>query len=276
MSFGSGPPPTLESLTSALEHAGFPDARAEAGELMSAACGDVEVLRDLAARRVHGEPLAWLTGSTVFLGSRVRVEPGVYVPRPQTEPLARRAIERLPESGLAVDLATGSGALAVAMTAARPRARVVASDLDPAACRCARSNGVEVFEGDLGRPFPGRLRGSFDVVVGVVPYVPTDEIVFLPRDVRRYEPLVALDGGGGGLEVLEEAVRWGATLLRPGGALLLELGGHQDEGLRPVLDQTGFVVTDRLVDGDGDLRGVEAVLSVDRRVHLPDQDLGGL
>ena len=107
--------------------------------------------------------------------------------------------------------------------------------MDGDACRCAQKNGVEIYQGDLGRPIPGELRGHFDVVVAVVPYVPTDALVFLPRDVRRYEPVAALDGGRRGLEVLEQAVEWGRELLHAGGALILELGGEQDRELLPRL-----------------------------------------
>jgi release factor glutamine methyltransferase len=251
-------PWTLSRVSAALARAGFPDHRAEARTLLGAAAGDGDLLAEWLARRVEGEPLAWLTGTVTFAGCSVHVDRGVFVPRPQTELVVGRAIERLPDGGLAADLATGSGAVAVALSAARPRARVLATDVDAAACRCARTNGVEVHRGHLGRPLPGDLRGFFDVVVAIVPYVPTEALDYLPRDVRRHEPLLALDGGPGGLQLLEEAVRSAAMLLRPGGALLLEVGGEQDARLASPLAAAGFAATQRLVDGDGDLRGLEA------------------
>jgi release factor glutamine methyltransferase len=234
------------------------DGRAAADELIAAAGDDLAVLHCWAARRMDGEPLAWLTGSTTFLGNRVRVDRGVYVPRPQTEPLVGRAIELLPERGCAVDLCTGSGAIAVALRTARPLARVVAADIDADAVRCAAMNGVEVHHGHLAEPLPRELVGQVDVMVAVVPYVPTEEIVFLPRDVRRYEPLRALDGGAHGTELLHQVVRCSVELLRPGGSLLLELGGDQDEQLLPALHESGFTLSARMVDADGDLRGIEA------------------
>ncbi len=261
------------SLVARLVAAGCVAAEEEAAELVAAAEGraaaagagagvDQGVLEGLVARRVAGEPLAWVTGSVWFLGHRVRVDPGVYVPRWQSEALARRAVELLPDGGLAADLCTGAGAIAVALARARPTARVVATDADPAACRCAAANGagdrVEVLCGDLAAPVPAALHGRVDVVVAVAPYVPSDEIGLLPREARDHEPLVALDGGPDGLQVLRRLVRAAARLLRPGGSLLAELGGEQDRALAPALHAAGFDAVTSHHDGDGDLRGVEA------------------
>jgi release factor glutamine methyltransferase len=246
------------ALAARLADAGCVAPQEEADELIEAAAGDHDRLQRLVARRVDGEPLAWVTGTVTFAGNRVRINPGVYVPRPQTEPLVDRAIELLPDGGLAADLCTGSGAIAVALRQARPKSRVVATDIDPDACRCAEENGVEVFAGPLAEPLPIELRGRFDVVIAVVPYVPTDALVYLPRDVREYEPLLALDGGKDGLGVLVPAVWAGAELLHGGGTLLLELGGDEDRGLADVFEAAGFDAPRRHEDEDGDLRGVEA------------------
>ena len=107
--------------------AGFVAAEEEAAELL-AAPGDLEAM---VARRLTGEPLAWITGTAPFCGLWIRVDPGVYVPRWQTEALAWRAVERLPTDGVAIDLCTGSGAIAKVLMTHRPGARVVASDVDP-------------------------------------------------------------------------------------------------------------------------------------------------
>jgi release factor glutamine methyltransferase len=245
-------------VASRLAEAGCVAPSEEAGELIEAAANDEGLLDRLVARRVTGEPLAWVTGSHRFAGHRIVVHRGVYVPRWQSEPLARRAVELLPEDGLAVDLCTGSGAIAVALARARPKARVLGTDVDPAACACARDNGVEVFAGHLASPLPEDDRGHFDVVVAVVPYVPTDQLGFLPRDVREHEPLLALDGGPHGTRVLGQAVWAGAELLRPGGSLLLELGGDQAEELAGVLAVAGFAPASLFEDDDGDVRGIEA------------------
>ncbi len=229
--------------------------------MIQAAGGDPAIWRSWAARRREGEPLEWLIGFATFMGHRVWVDRGVYVPRPQTELVARRAIDCLPHGGTAIDLCTGSGAIAVALRNERPGARVVATDIDTDACRCAAKNDVEVYQGHLADPVPADLIGSFDVVVAVVPYVPTDAIAFLPRDVRRHEPAAALDGGQHGITFLEETVTASSRLLHHGGALVLELGGSQDELLAPILQDTGFDLVARLVDEEGDLRGIHAQLA---------------
>jgi release factor glutamine methyltransferase len=213
-------------------------------------------------RRVEGEPLAWIVGSVLFCGVRVLVHPGVYVPRWQSEPLVRRAATHLGRDGLAVDLCTGSGALALALGALVPGARVVATEIDPVACECARANGVEVFEGELDNALARSLDGTVDVVLGVVPYVPTPELSFLARDVLEFEPRVALDGGEDGTEFLRRALQYAAGLLRSGGVLLLELGGTEDEAIRSALVDAGFSPIEAMYDEDGDLRAIEAVLAV--------------
>jgi release factor glutamine methyltransferase len=249
----------LRSVAERLAQAGCVAPVEEAHELLSAAAGDPARLAALVERRCSGVPLAWVTGSILFGGVSVLVHEGVYEPRLQTEALVARAIELLPvRGGVAADLCTGSGAVAAALAAARPGARVVATDIDALACRCAAANGVEVYQGDLAAPLPAELQGNVDVVIAVVPYVPTEELPFLPRDVRHYEPEAALDGGPGGTRVLEQAVRAAAQLLRPGGAVLLEMGGDQDVALAPVLAAVGFGPARRVVDDDGDLRGIEA------------------
>lgn len=246
------------ALVEALAAAGCVAPEEEADDLIEAAGGDAGRLMMLVGRRVAGEPLAWVTGWANFAGHRLNVAPGVYTPRWQTEALARRAAEVLPERGVAVDLCTGSGAIAVVLAAARPQARVLATDIDPVACRCAAGNGAEVFEGDLAIPLPADVAGRVDVVTAVVPYVPTEQFEFLPRDVREHEPRLALDGGPGGTQVLERAAAAAAGILKPGGVLLLELGGDQDQLILPVLQKAGFDGTRRYVDDEGDLRALEA------------------
>jgi release factor glutamine methyltransferase len=258
-----------KALAAQLARAGFPAADEEAQEMIEAARGDPAIWQCWARRRQEGEPLEWLIGFTSFMGHRVRVDRGVYVPRAQTELITRRAIDALPERGFAADLCTGSGAIAVALRNARPHARVVATDLDTTACRCAANNDVEVYQGYLALPVPAGLIGKFDVVIGVVPYVPADEIIFLPRDVRKYEPRVALDGGVNGIELLEQAISCSTRLLHAGGSLLLELGGSQDEQLLPGLQAGGFDLIERVVDDEGDLRGVHARLAASKVAGLP-------
>jgi len=237
----------------------------EAAELRRAAGGDPDRLAELVGRRCQGEPLAWVVGTTRFCGEDVAVGRGVYVPRWQTEPLATAAADRLPGDGVAVDLCTGSGAVAMVLGRRRPQATVVATDVDPLAVACARDNGVDAYRADLmaaGGGLPGALAadlaGRVDVVTGVVPYVPTDELRWLPRDVLAHEPAAALDGGDGGLRYLVRAVAVAAALLRPGGWVLLELGGDQADRLAPALATHGYGAVEVLHDDDGDVRGIAA------------------
>ena len=250
-----------DAVIARLEHAGCVAAPEEADELIAASAGDVVALDALVVRRTSGEPLAWVTGTTTFCGLTLAVVPGVYVPRPHTEPLARRAASQLPPSGTAVDLCTGAGAIAAVLAAARPAARVVATELDAVAVRCARRNGVEVFQGSLDEPLPRSVAGGVDVMTAVVPYVPTDAIRLLPRDVQAFEPRLALDGGDDGTDLLIEVVRRSVRWLRPGGWLLLELGGDQADPLARPLADLGFETPDVMVDGDGDPRAICARLA---------------
>lgn len=236
----------------------------EAAELVAAASDDA-VLETFVSRREHGEPLAWITGAVCFCGGTVRVDPGVYVPRVQTEELARRAAALLAGGGAhprAVDLCTGSGAVAVHLMSAVPGATVIAVDSDMLAAVCARGNGVPTIAGDLGEPL---ARHAFDVVTAVAPYVPTADLRYLPADVQRYEPRHALDGGDDGLDHLRRVVASAVDLLRPGGWFLTEVGGDQDRRLAPTLATCGFGPVATWLDEDDDLRGLAAQLIVPRR-----------
>ena len=211
----------------------------------------------LVRRRTAGEPLAWLVGAVGFCGLRVEVSPGVYVPRWQTEALAERAAALLPAEGVAVDVCTGAGAVAAVLQARRPVATVLATDIDPEAVACARANGVEALLGDLFSPLPPALHGAVDVVVAVVPYVPTSELIFLPRDVVAFEPRRALDGGRDGVEVLSALVERSTRWLRPGGWLLLEIGGHQAVTVAAAMEAGGFGEITIRHDAEGDDRAIE-------------------
>ena len=243
------------AVVDALARAGCVAAEEEAAKLMAAADGPGTLAR-MVDRRRTGEPLAWITGRTVFCGLDIAVDPGVYVPRWQSEPLARRAAQLLPPTGVGVDLATGSGAVAAVMAAARPEARVLATELDPVAVRCARRNGVDVRHGHLDHPLPPDLAGRVDVLCGVLPYVPTGALGLLPRDVLAFEPRVALDGGADGLLAVAAVVASSERWVRPGGWLLLEVGGDQVPTVTELFEVSGHQPVEVLFDGDGDPRAV--------------------
>jgi release factor glutamine methyltransferase len=233
-----------------------PDAEAEA--LLQASSEGVGPIEELIARRLRGEPLPWITGWARFCGIRIRVDPGVFVPRPHTEALARRAVSLLPDEGIAVDLCTGSGAVAAVLGSGRPRATVVATEVDPVAVACARRNGVGALVGDLDEPLPPSFRGRVDVVAAVVPYVPTEELHLLPRDVLDNEPRRALDGGPRGTTVLVQAAEAAERWLRPGGVVLLEIGGRQAGEMATTLTHAGLSRIRVHRDGDGSDRAIEA------------------
>ena len=247
----------VEALSAVLSGAGFVAADEEARELLACAGADAELLDALLARRLTGEPLAWIVR---VCGVEVRIDPGVYVPRWHSEPLARRAGERLPAGGIAIDLCTGSGAIAKVLAVNRPGARVVASDIDERAVACAIANGVEAYHGDLLAPLPRALAGCVDVVVGVVPYVPTPALPLLQRDIFTFESPLHYDGGRDGTDILRRVLAESPRFLRRGGAVLLELGGDQADGLAGDLSRIGYVGVSVLADEEGDVRGLEATL----------------
>jgi release factor glutamine methyltransferase len=253
-------PLSLAEVTDRLTAAGCIAADEEADELVGSA-PDPTTLASFVRRREQGEPLAWITGAVRFCGRRVRVDVGVYVPRPQTEELARRAEAYLAAvlAPRAADLCTGSGAVALHLMSAVPGSSVVGVDVDQRAVRCARRNGVAAIVGDLADPL---VRDGFDVVTSVVPYVPTSALRLLPSDVVKYEPRIALDGGSDGLQVARQLVAGAAELLRPGGRLLVELGAEQDELLERTLLAAGFGELATWSDEEGALRGLEAQLTI--------------
>lgn len=244
----------------ALWAAGCIAAREEAVELVRACGGEQATLELLLERRCNGEPLAWLTGSVVFCGVQVRVVPGVYVPRWQSEPMALKAASVLGPGGTGLDLCTGAGAVAAVLGDRVPTARVIGTDIDETAVSCARSNGVEAYVGFLDGPVPVRLEGAVDVITAVAPYVPTGSMRLLPRDIREHEPTVALDGGFDGLDVVGRIVGLSPRWLHAGGWVVLEIGGDQDEKVSDLLASSGFGDPEVMRDEDGDVRAICAQL----------------
>ena len=194
--------------------------------LLLAETDDPAELERMTRLRVEGLPLEHVLGWAEFRGRRYVVAPGVFVPRPRTEHLVELAVAR--GGSTVLDLCCGSGAIGAAV-AAELGAQLWSTELDPAAVAVARRNVGRVYEGDLFEPLPRGLR--FDLIVVVAPYVPTAEIALLPHEARDFEPLLALDGGSDGLDlvrrILAEAPEW----LAPGGALLTEVS----EGQAPVV-----------------------------------------
>ncbi|TDT38884.1 release factor glutamine methyltransferase [Streptomyces sp. BK208] len=222
--------PSRDSVVSALRAAGCVFAEDEAELLLTTARTATE-LTALVEGRVTGLPLELVLGWADFRGLRITVAPGVFVPRRRTEFLVSEALAHAPHASVVVDLCCGSGAVGAALAAALDRPEVHAADVDPAAVRCARGNlagaGGRVYTGDLFDALPGTLRGRVEILAANVPYVPSGEVALLPAEARDHEPLVALDGGADGLDVLRRVASAAPGWLAPGGCLLVETSERQ-------------------------------------------------
>ncbi|UUU19898.1 putative protein N(5)-glutamine methyltransferase [Streptomyces sp. DSM 40750] len=218
------------SVVTALRAAGCVFAEDEAELILTTARTPDEVTA-MVDRRVAGLPLELVLGWAEFAGLRITVEPGVFVPRRRTEFLVEQALATVPGASVVVDLCCGSGAVGAALAASLDGAELHAADIDPAAVRCARRNiaphGGHAHEGDLFAALPARLRGRVDILAANVPYVPTGEVPLLPSEARDHEPLVALDGGTDGLDVLRRVAAEAPEWLAPGGCLLVETSERQ-------------------------------------------------
>jgi release factor glutamine methyltransferase len=196
---------------------------------------ELAAFRDLVKRRQAGEPVAYLTGRKEFWSLDLAVDARVLIPRPDTETAVEEALARLKERSTEsppriADVGTGSGAIALALAKSRPEATVVASDVSPDALAVARANAerlglaVTFVQGNLAEPL--RALEKFDVLVANLPYVCGGDIAGLAPEVRN-EPLLALDGGDDGLDLVRTLVADAPAVLAPGGALVLEIGEGQ-------------------------------------------------
>ncbi|MCL2423191.1 MAG: putative protein N(5)-glutamine methyltransferase [Micrococcales bacterium] len=221
----------MDDLVATLRAAGCVFAEEEAALLRSHA-GDQ--LGAWTARRTAGEPLEQIVGWAAFRGLRLVVAPGVFVPRARTGAVVDAAAAVLRPGDLVVDLCCGTGALGAALVAAVPGVVVHATDIDPVAVACARTNlgpaGV-VHCGDLDEPLPSALRGQVAAVVANAPYVPTDQLATMPVEARVHERRTALDGGTDGLDVVRRVLAAARGWLRPGGTVVVETSPAQASAL---------------------------------------------
>ncbi len=200
-------------------------------------------------RRAAREPLQHITGLAPFRSLELAVGPGVFVPRPETEFVAQLAIDALlavpTAQPLAVDLGTGSGAIALALATEVPHAQVIAVERSPEAhawaernVRASGADNIRLVLGDLADALP-ELDGTVDVVASNPPYIPDEAI---PRDVevQLHDPAAALYGGTDGLDVVRALSRRARALLRPGGALVIEHGELQGAAMRDLLTSDGW------------------------------------
>ena len=191
------------------------------------------------ARRVQGEPIQYIIGMQEFYGLALAVSPAVLIPRPETELLVEAVLDRLPLDGALriADVGTGSGAIAIAIAWHLREARITAIDRSREALAVARRNAqahgvagqIEFVESDL---LSGVAAGAtFDAVLSNPPYVPEGDRAGLERQVREFEPAMALFAGADGMAVYDRLLPQAWACLRPGGLLALEIGAGQREAI---------------------------------------------
>jgi release factor glutamine methyltransferase len=228
-------------------------------------------LRDLVKRAGEHEPVAYLVGRTEFYSIEFEVTPDCLIPRPETELLVQRSIEFLrkrtgPQQ--VCDVCTGCGVIAVAITKNVPDAKVLATDIsEPALAVAARNiekhklaDRIELRHGDLFEPLVPQL-DMFDLIVCNPPYVSAPEYEALDRNVKEYEPRVALHGGPDGLDLYRRIVEKVREFLKPDGMLLLEIGYQQGPAVRELLEKTGVFAQIQI---DKDLQRHDRVVAAQR------------
>jgi release factor glutamine methyltransferase len=202
-------------------------------------------LEGLLERRKHGEPVAYLTGAREFWSMELDVTPATLIPRPETELLVEKALERIPRDAAwtLADLGAGSGAIALAIAKERPRCHVIATDNSSAALEVARSNAkkfgltnIEFRAGDWFVPLVGE---TFDMIASNPPYIRADDQHLKQGDLR-FEPATALVSGADGLDAIRHIARHAREFLKPDGWLLFEHGWDQAEAIGDYLRQQGY------------------------------------
>lgn len=276
--------PLVRHLRAALEAAGKLDAALDARLIVEHVTGtqridavleperpvdEAQMASILAAlkRRLGGEPVHRILGHRDFHGMRLTLSPGTLEPRPDTEalvdlalPFARAAADRHGSCRI-LDLGTGTGAIALALLKEEPRARAVGVDISADALATAAANADMTNNGGrfvplLSHWFSG-VEGRFHVIVSNPPYIASQDIALLEREVRDHDPLAALDGGPDGLGAYREIAAGAAGHLEPGGVVAVETGYDQPETVEAIFRAQGFV----LAAGADDLGGRRRALA---------------
>src|SRR6185437_3092000 len=198
------------------------------------------------ARRLSHEPVQYITGQQEFFGLPLKVTPATLIPRPETEHLVEAVLERLPADRAVriLDIGTGTGAIAIALAAHLPLARVTAVDLSAEALKVARENAathrltsrIDFLLSDLLTALSARDQtAAFDAIVSNPPYIPESNRSELHPQVRDFEPAQALFAGDEGLEIYRRLIPQACTALKAGGLLALEIGHNQRDALATLL-----------------------------------------
>jgi release factor glutamine methyltransferase len=248
-----------------LDHAGLIAAAAQ-----PVLAADLERVESVARRRLAGEPVARITGTREFWGLPFIVTPDVLVPRPETETVVETALALIGPDRTAgpriLDMATGSGAILLALLSELPNARGAGTDIDQPALGVARRNAAQLGLEDrakfIASNYGSAINGRFDLVVSNPPYIATSQIATLERDVRDYDPRPALDGGPDGLSAYRAIVADATRLLAPGGSLVLEIGQGQENDVARLLTNAELVLAG---EPRRDLARIARVLAASRR-----------
>lgn len=275
----------LREASQTLRDAGVPEARREAGSLLSHVIGkdrtflishaedivagdDLARFRETVARRASGEPLQYITGVQDFYGREFRVTTDVLIPRPETELLVEAALEVIAHkpAPLICDVGTGSGCIAITLVCERTDARAVAVDVSAPALAVAEDNARRHAVSDRMRftisdCFESVDRTAFDLVVSNPPYVAADALPGLQREVRDHEPLVALSSGVDGLDVIRRLLRDAPAFLKTDGYLIMEIGFDQGEKVQRLINENLW----RLDEIRPDLQGIPRIVLVQKR-----------
>lgn len=228
---------------------------------------EVDQYRDLVGRRARREPLAYLTGEKEFYSQTFHVTPAVLIPRPETELLVEAVLAwAMEHPGLTIaDVGTGSGAIAVTLARELPDAKLLAIDTSAEALAVAEENAKKLGVADRVRLLRGEwlapVRGqSLDAVVSNPPYIASADIEQLEPEVRRFEPRLALDGGRDGLDAYRVLLKQAATVVRPDGAMFLEIGHDQAEAVVDLSRLSGWQ-TEEIIS---DHAGIQRIVSLRR------------
>ncbi len=228
----------------------------------------VEKFGQFVQERLSGKPVQYILGSTEFFGFELKVNPSVLIPRPETETLVETVLENLRgvDRPRIIDLGTGSGAIAISLAKHLTGSHVYATDVSLEALKVAQDNArrhnvqeqIELLSGDLFEPLKGRkLEGTINCVVSNPPYVSAEEFETLPKEVKDFEPIVALKTDEQGLSFHRKIAQNSLDFLSPGGILALEVGLGQSSKVADLIrTQDGF----NRIEIRKDLGGIERVV----------------
>jgi release factor glutamine methyltransferase len=225
-------PQLIKAIAARLHASGSVFPEDEARMLVNEA-DDAKQLAEMLERRSAGEPLQQILGWAMFVGKRVLIAPGVFIPRRRTELLFLQAARYAQRGDVVLEMCCGTGAISMALATSKRGIELHCTDIDPVAIECAEKNlegtGAVTYVGDMFEPLPVTLRGRINVLVANVPYVPTGQIDLMPAEAREHEKRAALDGGEDGLDfqrkLAEEAPGW----IKRDGCVMFETSESQAE-----------------------------------------------